>query len=167
MDIVKTATDWTRAEMLSSAFFILFGLSFLMASLGFWQMGKTDMARAYVVPMLVAGTLILIIGLGLFFPSQARLASFPEAYATDATGFIGEEIARADRVLNEYRIAVFRVIPLIIAACALAIPFFDAPIWRTSLITTIAMMAVILVIDTNANARLEGYREQLALAEKP
>ncbi|WPY95308.1 hypothetical protein T8T21_04045 [Limimaricola variabilis] len=165
MDIVKTATDWTRAEMLSSAFFILFGLSFLMASLGFWQMGKTDMARAHVVPMLVAGTLILIIGLGLFFPSQARLTNFPAAYATDAAGLVADEIARADRVLNEYRIAVFRVIPLIIAVCALAIPFFESPLWRASLITTIAMMAVILVIDTNANARLETYRGQLALAE--
>lgn len=166
MDIVKTATDWTRAEILSVAFFILFGLSFLLASLGFWQLGRIDMARAYVVPMLVAGTLILIIGLGLFFPSQARLRSFPAAYATDAAGFIAEEIARADRVLNEYRIAVFKVIPLVVAVCALAIPFFEAPIWRASLITTVAMMAVILVVGTNANARLEGYREQLALADK-
>jgi hypothetical protein len=107
--------------------------------------------------MLVAGTLILIIGVGLFFPSQARLTSFPAAYAIDSVGFIAEEIARADRVLNEYRIAVFRVIPLIVAACALAIPFFEHPIWRATLITTIAMMAVILVIDTNANTRLEGY----------
>ena len=166
MDIVKTATDSTRAEMLSSAFFILLGLSFLLASLGFWQLGRTDMARAYVIPMLVAGALILIIGLGLFFPSHARLTSFPAAYATDAAGFVADEIARADHVLNEYRIAVFRVIPLIIAACALAIPFFESPLWRASLITTIAMMAVILVVDTNANARLEAYREQLALAER-
>lgn len=164
MDIVKTATDWKRAEMLSSAFFILFGLSFLLASLGFWQLGRTDMARAYVVPMLMAGTLILIIGVGLFFPSQARLTSFPAAYAIDSAGFIAEEIARADRVLNEYRIAVFRVIPLIVAACALAILYFETPLWRASLITTIVMMAVILVIDTNANARLASYREQLVLA---
>ncbi len=59
MNIVNTATDWTRAEMLSSAFLILFGLSFLLASLGVWELGRTDMARAYVVPMLVAGALIL------------------------------------------------------------------------------------------------------------
>lgn len=68
-------------------------------------------------------------------------------------------------MLNEYRIAVFRVIPLIIDVCALAIPFFEAPLWRASLITTIAIMAVILVIDTNTSARLEAYRGQLALAE--
>ena len=166
MDIVKTATDWARAEMLSSAFFILFGPSFLLASLEFWQLGRTDMARAYVVPMPVAGMLILIIGVGLFFPSQARLTSVPAAYAIDSADFIAEEIARADRVLNEYRIAVFRVIPLIVAACALAILYFQTPLWRASLITTLIMMAVILVIDTNANARLEGYREQLALAGK-
>ncbi|EAQ04108.1 hypothetical protein OB2597_08199 [Pseudooceanicola batsensis HTCC2597] len=28
--------------MLSSAFFIFFGLSFLLVSLGFWQLGRTD-----------------------------------------------------------------------------------------------------------------------------
>lgn len=152
--------------MLSAAFFILFGLSFLLASLGFWQLGRTDMARAYVVPMLVAGTLILIIGLGLFFPSQARLTSFPAAYATDAAGFIAEEIARADRVLNEYRIAVFKIIPLVVAVCALAIPYLGSPLWRACLVTTIAMMGIILVIDTNANARLDAYWEQLVLAER-
>lgn len=153
--------------MLSSAFFMLFGLSFLLASLGFWQLGRTDMARAYVIHMLLAGMLSLIIGVGLFFLSQAQLTSLPAAYATDAAGFIAGEIARADRVLNEYRIAVCRVIPLIIAACAVAIPFFEAPLWRASPITTIALKAVILVIDTNANAPLEAYREPLVGAKMP
>ena len=67
-------------------------------------------------------------------------------------------------MLNEYRIAVFKIIPLIIAVCALAIPYLESPLWRASLITTIAMMAVILVIGTNVNARLNAYREQLVLA---
>ncbi len=43
---MKAATDGTRAEMLSAAFFILFGLCFFLTSLGFWQLGRTDMARA-------------------------------------------------------------------------------------------------------------------------
>jgi hypothetical protein len=32
---------------------------------------------------------------------------------------------------------------------------------------TVTMMAVILVIDTHANAWLESYREQLAQAREP
>ena len=95
---------------------------------------------------------------------QARLTSFQTADTTDAAGFVAEEIARADRASNEYRLGVFRIIPLTTAVCALAIPCFESPLGRAGLITTIAMMADIPVIDTNANARSEAYRGKRALA---
>ena len=74
------------------------------------------------------------------------------------------EIERADRVLNDYRIAVFKVIPIMISVSALLIIFLNSPIWRASLITAIAMLAVILMIDTNASARLEIYKDKLTAA---
>lgn len=80
------------------------------------------MARADPVPMLVAGGLLLILGMGLFSPAQAQLAAVPTALADDPAGVVAAEIARADKVLNDYRIAVSRVFPLIIALCALAKP---------------------------------------------
>ena len=67
MDILKTATDWAKDELFSTPFFILFGVIFMLTSLGFWQLGKTDMARAYILPTLVAGALLTTVGLGLFF----------------------------------------------------------------------------------------------------
>jgi len=167
MDIVKTAVNWTKAEMLSSSFFVLLGALFLSASLGFWHLGKSELAKAYIIPTLIAGTLLLIIGLGIFFQSQSRVTSFPAAHKADAAQFITSEIKRADKVLNEYRIAVFKIIPLIIAVCALLILALEAPIWRASLVTTIAMLAVILIIDTNANTRLETYKAALQKAQLP
>ena len=164
MDIVKTAADWTRAEVLSSAFFILFALAFLLSSFGFWQMGRTDMARAYVVPLLVAGGLLLALNGGLFVQNQLKLAGLATVYDASVSGFVTSEIAYAERGLNNYRIAVFYIFPAIIAACALLVPFLASPVWRASPITTIAMLAIILVIDTNANARLEAFRELLAQA---
>lgn len=164
MDILKTAIDWTKAEMLSSSFFIFFGIGFLAASLGFWQLGKTEVAKAYVIPMLIAGVLLLIIGLGMFFPSKARVAGFADAYAADAQAFISAELARAERILGEYRIAVYLIIPLIIALCAVLFVFFTGPIWQASFVTTIAMMAVIIIIDTNANTRLQAYKNALTEA---
>lgn len=50
MDILKLATDWAKAEVFSTSFFIVFAVVFLIASLGFWQLGKTDLARAYIFP---------------------------------------------------------------------------------------------------------------------
>ena len=40
------------------------------------------------------------------------------------------------------------------------------PVWSASLITIIAMMAVILLVDTNASARMEAYREKLLVEQQ-
>ena len=162
MDVVKTAGDWARTETLASALFVLFGATFLAASLGFWQIGKMDVAHGYVVPMLVAGVLLLALGVGLVVSNGGRISAFEAAYAASTSDAVGAEIARADEMLAGYRIAVFRAFPMIIAVCAVLVPFLAGPLWRASLVTAIAMLAVIMLVDTGAIARLEAYREQLA-----
>ena len=77
MNLLKSATDWAKAELISTPFFVLASLLFLAAGIGFWQLGKTDLARAYIIPTLVAGTLLVIIGTGLFYTNRTRLAEFP------------------------------------------------------------------------------------------
>lgn len=165
MDILKTATDWAKAEVFSASFFILFGAMFLVASLAFWQLGKTDIAKAYIIPTAVAGTLVLIIGLGLVYANKTRLTEFENAYNKDASAFVESEIARAERTLNEYRTIVFKAIPIIIIACALVIMFVNIPVWRASMITTIAMLVVILLIDGTAHGRIDHYNKQLLSIE--
>ena len=80
MDSLKTAQDWAKAEMFSTSFFILFGLLFVAASIGFWQLGKTDIAKAYVIPLLVAGILVLVIGFGLFFNNKYRVTNLKRIF---------------------------------------------------------------------------------------
>jgi len=135
MEILKTSTDWAKAEVFSSAFFILFAIMFVAASIGFWQLGKTDMARAYIIPMLVAGVLLLIIGVGLVYNNITRISAFEKANNEDAAAFVESETARVEGTLIEYKV-VFKVIPAIVAACALVIFFVNTPIWRASMITT-------------------------------
>ena len=166
MDILKVSTDWVKSELFSTPFFILFGVLFILASVGFWQSGKTDMARAYIIPTLVAGSLLMTIGLGLFFTNRSRITQFEVAYHQNALVFVESELARAKSTLKEYQIIVFKVIPFIIAVCALVIIFIDKPIWRASMITTIAMMIVILLIDGTAHARIADYNKQLVLVQK-
>ena len=158
--------DWAKAEVFSSAFFILFGVVFLLTTIGFWQLGKTELAKAFVIPTLVAGVLLLIIGIGLVYSNQSRIASFPAAYESDASAFLQSEITRAEKTTAEYQTAVFKVIPIIIVVAALLFLFIDKPVWRAISSTTIAMMVVILLVDTNANARIQDYHEQLISGEK-
>jgi len=144
---------------------MLFGIAFVAASIGFWQLGKTDMARAYIIPTLVAGLLLLTIGLGLFFTNKARIPAFETAYKTDATAFVTSEIERAESTLQEYKTIVFKAIPIIIIVAALLILFTNTPTWRAIGITTIAMMVVILLVDGTAHARMDTYKKQLEAAQ--
>jgi ABC-2 type transport system permease protein len=166
MDILKTSTDWAKAELFSTPFFILFGLVFIAASIGFWQLGKTEMAKAYITPTMVAGALLLIIGIGLFFTNKSRIKEFEVAYSKDPSSFVESEIIRAKATLKEYKTIVFKAIPIIIIAAALSIIFMKAPIWRAVSITTIAMLIVILLVDGTAHARMDSYKKQLESVDK-
>ncbi|MDC8003866.1 hypothetical protein POV27_07370 [Aureisphaera galaxeae] len=166
MDILKIATQWAEAEVFSSRFFILFGIMFVLATVGFWQLGKTETAKAYIVPTLVAGALLLAVGIGIFFTNKSRVTSFATAYNSNPTEFVKSEITRTEKSMGEYRTIVFKVIPFIIVVAALLIVFIDKPLWRAICITTIAMMVVILLVDSNANSRIEAYHKQLELVDK-
>ncbi|NPD84343.1 hypothetical protein HNS38_06220 [Lentimicrobium sp. L6] len=166
MDILKAATDWAKAEVFSTSFFILFGIAFVAASIGFWHLGKTDLAKAYIIPTLVAGAMLMTIGFGLLFTNKARISQFEKAYNKDTSAFIKSETARVDATLKEYNTVVFKAIPLIIIVAALLIILINTPIWRAISITTIAMLIVILIIDGTAYARISEYKEQLTIVEK-
>ena len=161
MGILKTATDWAKAEIFSSSFFIVFGVVFVAVSLGFWQLGKTDLAKAYIIPTAVAGVLLLTIGIGLVYANKSRISSFVEDFNKDAPTFVQSEIERVDATLKEYKTVVFTAIPLIIIAFALILFFVNTPTWRAISITTIAMLMIILFIDGTAHARIEVYKNQL------
>jgi len=161
MDIIKFATEWAKAEVFSARFFIFFALLLLAGSAGFWQLGKTEIARSFIVPALVTGILLLAVGVGIFYANKSRITSFQEAYEKDAAAFVQSEIQRTDKSLGEYRTIVFKVIPMIIVVAALLIVFFQNPTVRAASILTIGMMVVILLVDSNANARLQEYRAEL------
>jgi len=166
MEILKISIEWAKAEVFSSIFFILFAILFLSASIGFWQLGKTEIAKAFIVPTLVTGVLLLTVGLGIYFANKSRITSFATAYQNNPTEFVKSEITRTEKSMGEYKTIVFKIIPFIIVAAALLIVLIDKPIWRAISITIIAMMVVILLVDSDANSRIEAYHKQLELVDK-
>lgn len=166
MDVLKLATEWAKEEASASKFFILFGILFLVATFLFKQYGKTEMAKAFVIPTLVASILLLILGFGLVYSNSTKAKNFPTEYQKDANAFVTSEIATAQKTLDGYNRAVFKVMPAIIVVCALLIMFIDKPLWRAIGVTTIAMLIVIILIDSNAIARLDAYKKQLELVER-
>lgn len=163
MDILKTSTDWARAEMLSNGIFAVFGMMFVLVSLGFWLRGETEMARAFIIPTLVAGVLLLILGAGLFYGTWRSAAGFDAAFSQDPSTFVSGEIVCVDSTMAQYAVAAFKVMPAIILVCAGLMLFLNGPVWRASLITAIAMLALIVAVDSTANARLAAYKDKLLM----
>ena len=165
MELLKLATVWAKAEVFSTRFFIYFAILFLVASIGFWQLGKTDLAKAYIIPTLVAGILLLIIGSGLNYTNIQRVKQFEKAFNTDTSSFYQSEIERTESTLKEYTV-VFKVIPVLIIIAALVLLFINTPSWRAISITTIAMLIVILLVDGTAHSRIEAYHKDLKLIDR-
>ena len=157
MELLKLSNEWAKSEVFSTRFFIFFAILFFIASVGFWQMGKTDLAKAYIIPTLVAGVLLLIIGSGLLYTNIQRVSQFEKDYYADAESFKTSEITRCEAILKEYDNVVFRAIPIIIIVAALMIVLLSTPTWRAISITTIAMLIVILLVDGTAYARISNY----------
>ena len=88
------------------------------------------------------------------------------AYKADASAFITSELERAEATLKEYKNIVFTAIPIIIAVCAVVLFVTKTPIWRVSMTTSIAMLAVIMLVDGLAHARIAEYNQQLVQAQK-
>lgn len=167
MESVKIATEWAKEEIFSSVFFILFGLLFLLGTLGFWHWGKTEQARAFIYPTMVCGILLLTIGIGLVYANQVRLEQFRSTAEGEFSTFVQTEQIRAERTIREYERVVFMIIPLLIAGLALLMVFAKQPLWHAICISTITMMAVILLIDSNASFRMKAYHQKLlSVAER-
>ncbi|HXB39039.1 MAG TPA: hypothetical protein VNZ49_00770 [Bacteroidia bacterium] len=164
MDILKISTDWAKAEVFSAKIVLLISLLFFIVALGFWQLGKTDMAKAFVWPMLVSGVLLVAVSAGLYFANKPRITQFETTYNTDAKAFVKTETERTAKSQNDLAL-VFKVLPLIIIAAALLIIFINTPLWRAIGITTIALMTILMFIDSNTNARNTAYHQRL-LTEK-
>ncbi|WP_281615255.1 hypothetical protein [Flammeovirga sp. SubArs3] len=161
MDILKAATDWGRAEAFSISFFILFGILFIITGLGFWQLGKTEFARAFIYPVSIAGIFLLASGFGLFFSNKARVGEFETAYQQDASSFVASEIERVDKTIATYQTAAFKVFPAIAILGALMVMFMQKPVWQATGVAVMATMIVFTVIDSNAKSRLENYKIEL------
>jgi hypothetical protein len=164
MDILKLSIDWAKAEVFSAKISLLISLLFFVAAAGFWQLGKTTMAKAFVWPMLVSGVLILAVSAGLYFANKPRVTQFETAYNTDVKAFVQTETERTAKSQNDL-VLVFKVLPIIIIAAALLIMFVDTPLWRAIGITTIALMTILMFIDSNTDARNTAYHQHL-IAEK-
>ena len=166
MELLKFTIEWTKDEIFSSKIFILFGILFISASIGFWQLGKTEIAKAFIYPILIAGILLLMAGFGFYFSNKSRLSNIESNYSANPSAFVASEIVKTEKIMNSYENIAFKIFPAIIAVAAFLIISTDKAILRAICITIIAFLTVLLVLDVNANARIKNYHKELKQIKK-
>jgi hypothetical protein len=161
MDIIKLSTDWAKAEVFSSKMVILLSVLFFLVAVGFWQLGKSEQAKAFVWPLLVVGVLMIAIAAGLYLANKPRILSFEVAYKNNPSEFIQNEIARTAKSQNDLAMIVFKVLPGIAIIAALITMITSTPLPRAIGITIIVFMACLMFLDSNTAARNADYHQQL------
>jgi ABC-2 type transport system permease protein len=162
MDIVKMSTDWAKAEVFSGKIVWLFSVVYIVTAIGFWYFGRTTMAKAFVLPFLIAGVFLVAIGAGLFFTNKPRIERFQKEYHQNPNAFVHQEIQRTAESKKQLTL-VFRILPVIIIVAALIILLLpDSTYWRAIGITIIATAAFLMVVDSNTDSRNSIYHSQLS-----
>jgi ABC-2 type transport system permease protein len=161
MDIMKLSTDWAKAEVFSGKMVWFFALVYIFAAFGFFYLGRTAMAKAFFLPLLVAGCLLIAIGAGLFFANKPRIIRFEKEYQQDPGTFIAREIQRTAESKKQLTL-VFKILPVIIIVAALIILLLpDSLAWRAIAVTLIATIVFLMFVDSNTEARNSAYHSKL------
>jgi ABC-2 type transport system permease protein len=160
MDIIKTSTDWARAELYSAKIVWLFSLITILTAVAFSYWGKTQTAKAFVIPLVVAGIFLISVGIGLYMANKPRIEQFEKEFNSNPKEFVLKEIQRTAKSQKELAL-VFKILPAIIIVAAFILIFFPAPYCRTICITIILAMAFLMMVDSNTDARNSDYHLQL------
>ena len=165
MDILKLSTDWAKSEIFSSKIVWLFSVIETLAALGFWHLGRTPMAKAFVWPLLMAGLFIALVGAGLFLANNPRIDQFEKEYRLDPDAFVQSEIQRTEKSRRELSL-VFKILPVVIVIAAIVILVMPASIWRAIAITVIVNAAFLMIVDSNTEARNNIYHHKISSNSK-
>ncbi|UEG51885.1 hypothetical protein LLH06_13025 [Mucilaginibacter daejeonensis] len=160
MDVLKLSTDWAKAEIVSARLVLLFGVLIFLVAIGFWQFGRTGTARAFIIPLFIAGILVVAVSAGLYLANKPRLIQFRDEYQKDQQAFMQKELARTFKSQQDFKM-VFKALPAIIIVAALIIVFVPGSIWRASATVTILLMAFLMLVDSQTEARNNAYRQEL------
>jgi len=160
MDILKLSTEWAKAELFSAKIVWMFSFIVLLTAIGFAVLGKTAMARSYVIPLMVAAVFLIAVGIGLYAANRPRIAQFEQEYKKQAAAFVEKEIARATKSEGELKL-ILKILPAIAIVAAIFLLFFSSEHIKAISITLLLLVGFLMAVDSNTSARNTAYRTEL------
>ena len=165
MDILNLSAQWAKSEVFSARIVWLFSIIEMLAAIGFWYLGRTPMAKAFIWPLLVAGVFIALVGVGLFLANNPRIDQFERKARLNPDAFVQSEIQRTEKSQRELSL-VFKILPVVIVLAAIVILAAPASIWRAIAIIVIINVALLMMVDSNTEARNNIYHHEISTSPK-
>lgn len=166
MEIIDAATNWAKAEIISALLFIFFGVTYVLIAIACWQFGSTPLTKALVIPILIAGGLLLSAGISFYVSNNSMLKKFESEYKTNPLAVVKSEIERTENTAHTYERVALKVFPAIVIVAALICFFISNPIVRAISIAIIAFLLVLVVLDSQALKRIKIYHQKLELVDE-
>lgn len=167
MQIVQAANQWAKAEMKSAICFMSFGVIYLIAAVCCFQLGDTPLTNALIVPMLVAGGLLVGAGISFYVSNKAKLNNFESAYKTNPSELITSELERTAQTMKTYENVALKVFPLVAVVSGLIAVFVSTPTVRAICIAVVAFLSVLILLDSQALKRIKVYHQHLENTKQP
>lgn len=160
MDIIKLSTDWAKSEVFSAKMIALLSIVVLLTAVGFFCFGKTQMARTFIIPLLISGVFLVAVSAGLYFANQPRIERFEKEFIESPQAFVEKEIQRTEKSNNDFKL-VFQILPLLAVVGALIIFFLKTHHWKAIGIILVLLSTLLMLIDANTAARNDNYLNEL------
>lgn len=165
MEIVNAAIDWAKAEIVSALFFMLFGIAYIGIAIACWKLGSTPLIKALILPMFIAGGLLLGAGISFYLSNNSKLKKFETDYKTNPAALIESEIERTEQTMKTYQNIALKVFPAIILVALLVSFIVPNPMVRAICIGIIAFLFVLVLLDSQALKRIKTYHQKLELVD--
>lgn len=166
MDLIKAANEWAKAEIVSSMFFMFFGLSYILISIACWKVGNTPLTEALYIPLLIAGGLLLSAGISFYFSNKSKLNNFETEYRANAAALIKAEKSKTESTIKTYQNVALKVFPAIVILAILISLLISNPTVKAICIAIVAFLSVLVILDSQALKRIKTYYQKLQLADE-
>lgn len=165
MEIVKAATIWTKAEIVSSMWFMFFGVVNILVAIGFWKFGNVEILKALILPLLIVGGLLLGAGISFYLSNSSRLSNIEKDYHNDISAWINSEFEKTESTIRTYENVALKIFPGIILVALLIIVFVAHIKVRAICIAIMVFLLTLVLLDSRALKRIKTYHKQLELVQ--
>ncbi len=163
MSFLDYTVNWCRGEIFEGWAILTAGFVLLAATLGFWKLGTTELARAIVVPMLAVTLLTLALGGYLVVQNKIRIPAFQEEYRQDPAAFKEQELKRVEGFVSAYKYTFTTAAVIMITAVGLFL-LGKSPLLRSVALALMVLSFIVFIVDHFSRERALDYQENITRA---